>query len=156
MKISIENKYELGQRFYALQFQNKNVYRPCRLCGNTRKVSIPFEGTQYTVECPRCAKKHIKGEEDSFLTVRTAKVEEYTLTVVHVDQYLTVTVDLTSPASLWSSTFKGISFRKLSDLLQSGELYLSREEAKKAAMAHNRKEKSKERKFLSEEENSGT
>lgn len=156
MKIAINNEFELNQRFYALQFQNKKVYRPCRLCSNTRKVSIPFEDAQYTVECPRCAKKHVKGEEDSFLTIRTAKVEEYALTAVIVDQYLNVTVDLTSPASLWSSTFKGLSFRKLSDFLQIGKLYLSREEAKKVAMAHNRKEKSKERKFLSEEENSGT
>ena len=156
MKIAINNEFELGQRFYSISFKDKKVYRRCRLCGNTREVSIPFEGKEYTVECPRCAKKHIKGEEDSFLTVRTAKVEECSLTAVHVDQYLKVTVDLTSSACLWSSTFKGLSLRELSDFLKIGRLYLSREEAKKAAMAHNRKEKSKERKFLSEEENSGT
>lgn len=77
MNITINNSFEFGQKLYRLSCKVKNVYKPCTLCNNTRKVSIKDtdSGEVYSVTCPKCSGKQIKGDSRYCISINTYSME---------------------------------------------------------------------------------
>lgn len=82
MNIVINNSFEFGQKLYRLSCKSKNVYKPCTLCNNTRKVVIkdPDDDREYNVPCPKCSGRQIKGDDRYYISVKT-----YSMEVLEID-----------------------------------------------------------------------
>lgn len=85
MYLTISNVFEFGQKLYRLSCKSKNVYKPCTLCNNTRKVTIkdPENGTEYVVSCPKCSGRKIKGDDRYYISVNS-----YSMEVLEIDSLL--------------------------------------------------------------------
>mgnify|MGYP001638151838 CR=1 FL=1 len=77
MNLIISNNFEFGQKLYRLSCRSKNVYKPCTLCKNTRKVIIedPDNGMEYSVPCPKCEGRQIKGDDRYYISVNSYYME---------------------------------------------------------------------------------
>lgn len=77
MNLTISNSFELGQKLYRLSCKSKNVYKPCTMCNNTRKVVIkdPDSGREYSVPCPKCDGRQIKGDDRYYISVNSYSME---------------------------------------------------------------------------------
>lgn len=82
MNLTISNSFELGQKLYRLSCKSKNVYKPCTMCNNTRKVVIkdPDSGREYSVPCPKCDGRQIKGDDRYYISVNS-----YSMEVLEID-----------------------------------------------------------------------
>lgn len=77
MNLTINNSFEFGQKLYRLSCKSKNVYNPCTMCNNTRKVVIkdPDSGREYSVPCPKCDGRQIKGDDRYYISVNSYSME---------------------------------------------------------------------------------
>lgn len=82
MNLTISNSFELGQKLYRLSCKSKNVYKPCTMCNSTRKVIIkdPDSGREYSVPCPKCDGRQIKGDDRYYISVNS-----YSMEVLEID-----------------------------------------------------------------------
>lgn len=85
MYLTISNVFEFGQKLYRLSCKSKNVYKPCTLCNNTRKVIIkdPDSGVEYSVPCPKCSGRQIKGDDRHYISVNS-----YYMEILEIDSLL--------------------------------------------------------------------
>ena len=77
MNLTINNSFDLGQKLYRLSCKSKNVYKQCTMCNNTRKVVIKDHdsGREYSVPCPKCDGRQIKGDDRYYISVNSYYME---------------------------------------------------------------------------------
>jgi|GEM_PF-4492021 len=77
MELTLKTELKIGQKLYYADSKTKNVYAPCDVCGNERKIDIEVSGQEFRIDCPKCTGKQIKGNESNGITVNEYFVCEY-------------------------------------------------------------------------------
>ncbi|MDR0919593.1 MAG: hypothetical protein LBM93_10185 [Oscillospiraceae bacterium] len=82
MKLELNTKLELGTEIYFLNCETANVYKPCGICNNERKITITAGGKEYTIDCPECKDKYVKGDIS-----KATQIKKYNLDVATIKSF---------------------------------------------------------------------
>ncbi len=82
MNITLDLPYRIRDRLYKVEAKTKKIYKPCSLCNNTRKYTVSAEGNEYSIDCPKCSGKQLKGDTSQEPLV----VQQYTTQELYIER----------------------------------------------------------------------
>jgi hypothetical protein len=142
MEYTLKTDLTIGQTLYYLKAMRKNVYAPCTVCNNARKVSITVNGEDFKIDCPKCTGERTKGDTHKFIKSVNYSVEECTVREFIYGKDNRWRVTTSEHSNVDPVTLIGTRYT------EKTEIFTDRESAKKRMKELNKIEREKSNEFL--------